>query len=95
MFGGLFLVVPLFFAVAMAFTASGIVLLAIGVTMAVFGYRKGGAPYWIEMMRGSAYPIDAASPWVAGPAGSSGGGSSSGGSFGGGSSGGGGASGSW
>src|SRR5262249_54106654 len=75
MFGGLFLAVPLFFAVAMAFTVSGVVLLAIGVAMAVFGYRKGGAPYWIQTMRGSVEPIDGASPWVAGPtgAGSSGG----------------------
>jgi uncharacterized protein len=94
MFGGLFLAVPLFFAVAMAFTVSGVVLLAIAMAMAVFGFRKGSASYWVQMMRGSADPVDAASPWVAGPtgAGSSGGGS---GGFGGGSSGGGGASGSW
>jgi uncharacterized protein len=61
MFGGLFLAVPLFFAVAMAFTVSGVVLLAIGVAMAVFGYGKGGGPYWIQVMRGSVERVYAAS----------------------------------
>jgi len=96
-FAGLFLALPLFFAVAKVFTAAGATLLAIAAAMAVFGYRKGGTPYWIQMMRGSTQPLGASSRWVAGPtgAGSSDGSFSSGGGFGGGSSGGGGASGSW
>jgi len=105
-FGAMFMGVPIFFVVATLLTPSALTLLAIGVAMGVYGYRKGSSAYWTKMMRGSNEPVDSASPWVAGPTGNGGGssggsssgssgGGSSGGSFGGGSSGGGGASGSW
>jgi uncharacterized protein len=96
LFAGLFLAVPLVF-VVLTLTASSFILIAIGAVMAAVGYRAGASPFWIKTMRGSAEPMDASSPWVAGPSGSgsSGSSSSSGGDFGGGSSGGGGASGSW
>lgn len=94
LFAALFLIVPLWFVVILAFSVSSLALMTIGVVMAAFGYRKGGSEFWIKTMRGAAGRVDGSSAWIAGSSGGSGGGSS-GGSFGGGSSGGGGASGSW
>src|SRR5262249_30816319 len=54
LFAGLFLIVPLFFVVALAFSPSSLALMTIGVVMAAFGYRKGGSEFWIKTMRGSA-----------------------------------------
>ena len=97
--GALFLAVGLLIGLAAYPALSLITLVPLGAVMAMVGYRAGGVPRWVQMMRGSTAPVNDSTSWISasGDGSSDGGGSSSsgGGDFGGGDSGGGGASGSW
>ena len=99
LFGGLFAGIPFLIAL---FTFSGLslgVLTPLALAMMAMGYKRGDAPYWTRMLRGTSASGDDRSTWIMGtsdsPGSSGDGGGSSDSSFGGGSSGGGGASGSW
>jgi len=96
LWGGLFAVGPFLMSLIEYFGPATLILGALAVGMAVWGYSKGRSPYWSKTLRGSTKDRDSATGWTMGTSSSSGSdGGSSGGDFGGGSSGGGGASGRW
>ena len=98
-FGAMFGGTGLLMGIIPAFNAAPPFQLALAAAMAVWGYRKGANPGWIERLRLPPDEVRLPGQWVTGvpdSQGSDGSSSgSSGGDFGGGSSGGGGASGSW
>jgi uncharacterized protein len=97
-FGLLFGSVPAVFTILQYRVPPFWILPAVGAAAFAWGYRKGDATYWREMLRGAGNAAPDSSGWTMGTAGTTGSGSdggSSGDSFGGGDSGGGGASGSW
>jgi uncharacterized protein len=89
--GGGFAGIPFVIALGTFFFLSLVTLVPAAAAMAIWGYRMGSRPSWVQSLRGKHVGTGG---WAAGGS-SSGSSSSSSGSFGGGSSGGGGASGRW